>query len=217
MDRRQLLNDNQEALRLAMDGRQSSIWTAIPGIIETVNLAENTCTVQPVIQGLIEHDDNTQQWVNLPQLIHVPIVFPRAGGFAMTFPIMAGDEVLVVFASRCIDAWWQSGGIQKPIEFRMHDLSDGFAIPGAYSQPNKLANISASEAQLRNVEGDAYIGLTADKKIKLVAPGGIEVTGDIVVTGEVTADEVTADGIELSTHLHSGVTVGAGNTGVPVP
>ena len=31
------------------------------------------------------------------------MVFPGGGGFALTFPVAAGDECLVVFASRCID------------------------------------------------------------------------------------------------------------------
>ena len=33
------------------------------------------------------------------------------------------------------DSWWQSGGIGVPIESRMHDLSDGFAILAPTSQP----------------------------------------------------------------------------------
>jgi hypothetical protein len=39
-DRRELLNDEQEAFRLAMDGRLSSLWTAMPGIVQKVDLAK---------------------------------------------------------------------------------------------------------------------------------------------------------------------------------
>ena len=106
----------------------------MPGIVQSVDLATMTCSVQPAIQGTIELEDGSLQTTNYPLLIHVPIIFPRAGNFIITLPLAAGDEVLVSWACRCIDAWWQSGGIQRPMEARMHDLSDGFAIPGPTSQ-----------------------------------------------------------------------------------
>ena len=56
MDRAQLLNDPEEALRLALDGRQSTIWTSIPGIVTEVDLVKMTCSVQPSIQGTIENE-----------------------------------------------------------------------------------------------------------------------------------------------------------------
>lgn len=165
MDRNQLLNDSETAMRLALDGRQSTIWTAMPGIIQSVNLAAMTCEVQLAIQGTVENENGTIESVNLPLLVDVPICFPNAGGFILTFPIAANDEVLVVLASRCIDAWWQSGGIQRPMEARMHDLSDGFAIPGPRSQARLITSISSSEVQLRNAAGTTYVSLTGSGKI----------------------------------------------------
>ena len=76
----------------------------------------------------------------------MPVVFPGGGGFALTFPVAAGDECLVVFASRCIDAWWQSGGVGEPMEPRMHDLSDGFALIGVRSQPAHVSRRDVGSA-----------------------------------------------------------------------
>jgi Phage protein Gp138 N-terminal domain/GpV Apex motif len=144
-------------------------------------------------------------------------VFPSAGGLTLTLPIAQGDEILVVFASRCIDAWWQNGGIQIPMEMRMHDLSDGFAIPGPRSQPNTLTGISTTSAQLRTDAGTSFIELTKTGIINLVSPLGINLVGPIMMTGAVvTTGDVVADGISLSTHVHSGVTTGAGDSGPPV-
>lgn len=165
MDRAQLLNDAEEAMRLVLDGRQSMLWTAMPGIIQSVDLAAMTCEVQPAIQGTIEDENGAVQSVNLPLLVDVPIVFPGAAGFIITFPLAAGAEVLVVFASRCIDAWWQSGGIQRPAEMRMHDLSDGFAIPGPRSQPNVVDGISSTALEIRNLAGTTLLSITAGGKI----------------------------------------------------
>jgi hypothetical protein len=187
MDRSQLLNDAEQAMRLVLDGRQSSLWSAMPGIVQSVDFTKMTCSVQPSIQGTVENEDGTSQSVNLPLLTDVPIVFPSAGGFTLTLPLAVNDEVLVVFASRCIDAWWQSGGIQRPMETRMHDLSDGFAIPGPHSQPRVLSGISSTGAQLRNNAGTSYIEIAADGKIKLIAPAEIDITAPLVkVTGNLT-------------------------------
>jgi hypothetical protein len=89
----------------------------------------------------------------------------------------------VVFASRCIDGWWQSGGVQPPAEFRMHDLSDGFAIPGR-ARSRASSNVSTTTAQLRSDDGLAYVELDpAGHVVKIKAPGGIVLDGDVHITG----------------------------------
>lgn len=222
----QLLNDQEEAMRQVLDGRQVGMWTAIPGIIQSVNRTKMTCEVQPSIQAVLSDQNGDLTSVNLPLLINVPIVFPSGGGFLITIPLAAGDEVLVVFSSRCIDAWWQNGGFENiAMEARMHDLSDGFAIPGPRSIPKIPAgSISATDLQIRNDAGTSYVSITADGKIKLVAPTEIDVTvatlkvtGDLQVTGTITGGTVKQGTVNLGTHIHSGVTVGGGDTGVPVP
>lgn len=219
-DRSQLYNDPEESLRLAFDGRLSMLWTNFPAIVTSVDLEKNTCSVQPVIQGSIEDENGVIQYVNLPVLVDVPICWQKAGGFVLTMPLAVNDEVLVIIASRCIDAWWQSGGIQKPMEARMHDLSDGFAIPGPSSQPNKIANVSSTGAQLRNIAGTTYVEIAADGKIKMKSSSEIgleaptiKVTGNLVATGQVTSG---TPAVNLTTHVHGGVTVGSGSTGTGV-
>lgn len=221
MNRAQLLNDNEEGLRLALDGRQACIWTACPGIVTAVDFATMTVSVQPAIKGSVEQEDGTVLSVNLPVLINVPIVFPSAGGFLITLPLAVDDEVLVVFASRCIDAWWQSGGIQLAMEARMHDLSDGFAIPGPRSQPNVVGSISSSGAQIRNDAGTTYVEIAADGKIKLVTPSEVAITGNLKVSGTINAVGEVSSGvgvaeIKLTTHTHLSATPG-NPTGPPLP
>ncbi len=219
--RDQLINDPETAMRLALDGRQATIWTAMPGIVKKVTLADMTVEVQPAIQGTIEDETGAMQSVNLPLLVDVPIVFPSAGGFTITLPVAVGDEVLVIIASRCIDAWWQSGGIQRPMEARMHDLSDGFAIPGPKSQAKKISGISSTGVQIRNDAGTSYVEIAADGKIKLVSSSEIDITGNLKVTGTIAATSTVTGNtattpISLTTHTHtSGI---PGNpTGPPLP
>lgn len=184
MDRSERIADLEESLRKAIKGEMTDLWTALPGIVKAVG--DGTVDVQPAIQGQWL-DPSKGQWqnVNLPLLLDCPVVFPSAGGITLTLPIQEGDEVLVVFSSRCIDNHWQSGGVQPQAEIRMHDLSDGFALPGYRSKPRKLANVSSSTAQLRNDAGTAYVELDASGAgvINMVAPGGVNITGDLSVSG----------------------------------
>lgn len=141
------------------NSRQTLIWTALPAIVQSFDSVAMTCEVQPSIQGKIPKEDGTIELVNLPLLLDCPVVFPRGGGCSLTFPIKKGDECLVVFSSRAIDLWWQNGGVQPPVEIRMHDLSDGFAIVGVYSQPNVIPNVSTNAVQLRSNDGAAFFEL----------------------------------------------------------
>jgi len=220
-DRRELLDDPEESQRLAQEGQQAKLWTAMPGIVVSVDLSAQTVSVQPAIRGSVSLENGTTQSVDLPLLVDVPIVFPRAGGFAITFPVAPGDECLVVFGARCIDAWWQSGGVQQPLESRMHDLSDGFAILGPTSQPKKLTNVQNDGVELRTESRDTYIKLTPGTIFMqgdIVHTGNTTQTGDQTTSGTVTGTtDVVGGGISVKTHTHGGVMSGPSNTGVPNP
>lgn len=166
LSRNQLLNDAEEAMRVVLSGWQRGLWTAMPGIVKAVNLTKMTVSVQPAIQAVIADETGATENVDLPLLTDVPIVFPSAGGFTITFPVAVGNEVLVVFASRAIDSWWSNGGYQNlPVEARMHDLSDGFAIPGPHSQTTKISVISSTDLEVRNNAGNTYLSVTAGGKV----------------------------------------------------
>ena len=169
MDRREQLDDPVEALRTALDGRQAEIWTALPGIVAGFDPGAMTVSVQPAVKGAIVGEDGKARQVPLPLLVDVPVSFPQGGGFTLTFPVKAGDECLVVFASRCIDGWWQSGGVQAPAERRMHDLSDGFAIVGVRSQPRVLPAVNPENVQLRSDDGADFVEITPAGTVRLEA------------------------------------------------
>lgn len=144
--------------RRANDNR---LRVAAPGIIQSFNAKEQTVTVRLAIREKVRLDGD-EKWVEIPLLLDVPIVIPRAGGYCLTLPVQPGDECLVVFGDMCIDAWWQSGGVQNQIDCRRHDLSDGFAILGCWSQPNTIPKYSTSTAQLRNNAGSAYVEISGN-------------------------------------------------------
>lgn len=155
----------------------NKLRVAAPGIIRSFNPTEQTVTVQLAIREKVNFDGD-EKWVDIPLLLDVPIVIPRAGGYCLTLPIQPGDECLVVFGDMCMDAWWQSGGVQNQIDCRRHDLSDGFAILGCWSQPKVVPNYSTGSAQLRNNAGTAYVEISGNT-INIVG-GTVNIQGGTV-------------------------------------
>lgn len=240
MDPRERYDDPEEALRVAMEGMRSGLWTAMPGIIQSFSASAVTATVQMAIKGIVQGQNGQSQFVNLPLLVDVPVFFPRGGGCTLTFPIARNDECLVVFASRCVDGWFQSGGIQAPMQPRMHSMSDGFALVGFFSQATKISGISTSTAQLRSNDGSTYVEVNPSGQIvNVVAPAGMTVTtptftvtgvinvqnvngatnagtitGSLNATGTITGQaDVVGGGKSLKSHTHSDPQ--GGNTGPP--
>lgn len=86
------------------------------------------------------------------------------------------------------------GGIQLPMESRMHDLSDGFVMVGPMSQAKKIGNISTTAVQLRSDDGVAFVEIDPGSKniraktsslVSIEAPD-IHLTGNVTITGTVT-------------------------------
>ncbi|TDT01693.1 Gp138 family membrane-puncturing spike protein [Erwinia rhapontici] len=170
------IGGEQQFMQAIMKGTSESIRVALPGTILSFDPDTVTCTVQPSIKGYENDADGAQKSVSISVLVDVPVVFPRGGGCTLTFPVKAGDECLLIFADRCIDFWWQSGGEQEPVSQRMHHLADAFAIVGPQSQAIKISGISMSGAQLRSDDGSTFFEINpTTQKIKIVAPGGLDV------------------------------------------
>lgn len=206
-------DDDLEAMASVLDGRQTRIWTALPGYVVSFNAEAMTAVVQPTIQGRVTQIDTntgaaTTSFQNLPTLLDCPVQFPAGGGCSLTFPVKPGDECLVVFASRCIDGWWYLGGVQPPMEARMHDLSDGFVLLGFRSKPRALSSVSTTSAQLRSDDGSTYVEINpTGQLVNVEAPQGLTINAggcQLIMsqnTAQLVADEIVTVG---PTRLNNG-------------
>ncbi|HDW8252758.1 TPA: hypothetical protein RM899_002925 [Escherichia coli] len=205
----QLGSKEQADVRLA-GSVMSALRVSMPGIVQSFDPDTVTVVVQPAIKGYEPDSNGINQSTTLPLLVDVPVVFPRGGGCTLTFPVKAGDECLVIFADRCIDFWWQSGGIQEPVDERMHDLSDAFCIVGPQSQAKKIGGISTSAVELRSDDGETKLSLNpASGAINGTAPGGFNLNGlKILWDGSLQL----VDGSIVDKHTHGGVEPGGSST-----
>lgn len=193
MNRLERFDDPEAAMLAVLRGWQAGLYTAMPAIIDSFDPDKETCEAHITIQAKVTDRNGVESWQSLPKLVDVPVVFPGGGGYTLTFPVGAGDEALIVFASRCIDAWWQSGGVQVQADLRMQDLSDGFAFVGIKSQPRVLAGgVKTTGAQLRSDDGLNYVEVGAGTiKLKsatsvIIDTPATTVTGTLLVQGATT-------------------------------
>lgn len=235
MDQRERVGNYEEAITTAIQGAQSEMWTTLPGIIESFDPTTMTCVVQCALTFSQRNAQGVISSVQMPALVDCPLVFMGGGQTVQTFTPAQGDECLLHFACRCIDEWWDLGGVQPQLELRLHDLSDGFVVCGPRSKPRVIQNISPN-MQLRSIDGTVYLEIDPSGVIKIVAPNGVQITGPVNINdalqidthgnlttqGNITAQgtmdaegEGTFNGIPVSQHIHGGVAAGPTVTGAP--
>lgn len=199
--------------RVLLQQAIADLRVSIPAIVQSVDYSKNppVVTAQIAIKEILKTATGPVSTAIWP-ISNVPIALCSAGGFSFTLPVQAGDEGLLVFSDMCFDLWWARGGVQDQFERRRHDVTDCIFIPGPRSQARPIPNWSQNSAQLRTDDGTCYIELAPGGVLNFVAPGGVNINGAVVTSGE-----VTAKGIPLSAHLHPGVQTGGSNTGEPIP
>lgn len=194
-DRRERANDMATSFRAALEGFQSELWTTMPGIIQTYDPVRRMCSVQPAIQAaIVNQDTGEKEWINMPILVDCPVVFPGGGGYVLAFPILPGDEVLISIANRCIDGWWDLGGVQPQLDVRMHDLSDGFVIPGIESKLMVTPALSPTDVQLRSKDGLTMLSV-GPLGVTLTSPMPVNITS--LSTINLIAPLILANGVPI--------------------
>lgn len=196
-------------IKQGIESRLKELHTSMPGIVESFDAENQLATIQPAIRRIFVTRDGDKEILvpsDLPILINVPVIFPRGGGFSLTFPVSKGDECLLVFCERSIDNWHETGKVKSPGAKRFHSLSDATAFVGISSIPNKVPNYDDTNVQLKKDDGTVYITVKEDSSLDIHADSNINVStdADIIATCEnanITANtkiDLTAPTINLN-------------------
>lgn len=120
-----------EVLSTVMHHRIGDIHTGMPGKVVFYDPIKQKANIQPLLMRNIINIDGSETSEVLPILPNVPVMFPRAGGFFIKFPVIVGDYVWLSFGERSIDNYLAGPGtLTDPVDLRMHDLSDAVAFLG---------------------------------------------------------------------------------------
>lgn len=147
-------------------------------VAKVVSVGATTIDVRPVIQRVV--DGNA---VDLPVFPSVPPVFLSGGESYDAHPIAEGDYCLLLVSERCFDRWYGGADNVPPIEQRMHDYSDCFALVGV--SPAATAKTIPTTIERK---GDSTV--TGN----WVHAGNYELTGNMVVIGDTSTSGNTESG-----------------------
>ncbi len=185
---------DQDQNRELFDRWMYGVHTCIPGIIQAFYPETQTATVVPAIQNQINGYDGSVGYDDAPALLGVPVCFPFAltAGYALTWPIQAGDPCVIVFSQRAIDNWHEKGGIQPPEDSvlnRHHDINDGFAMIGAPALTQVLQDWLMTGTELRNLNRSKRITLRDDAIELVYNKTSVVITDKVSVTGNAETDK----------------------------
>lgn len=120
------------------------VHTAIPGKIVSYNPAK--CEAEILPYGKFKKPNG--DYLDFPQLNHIPILFPQSCGqaFMMIYPVNPGDECLILVQEQTLDTW-RSAGAQSDIDLRF-DLTNAVALMGMFAKPQPLGKEAQDDNKL---------------------------------------------------------------------
>ncbi len=124
----------QEAIRAGL----ARVHTSMPGVIVEYDETAQRAAVQPVLRGRYRDAAGIVLDEKLPVIPSVPVAWPAGNGYSLTWPLVPGDFVTLVFAERSTDEWRATGEDDvTPADLRRFSLSDAVAYPGGlpFSHP----------------------------------------------------------------------------------
>lgn len=125
------------------------------GTIHSFNAINQTATVSiNYVKTLFNFNPITGSYesttTNYPITAEAPVICLGGGGGALTFPISAGDECLILFNDRDLDNWFVGGTGSPNGTARLHSFADAIVLVGLRSLPNILLNYDTTRVSLRN-------------------------------------------------------------------
>lgn len=153
-------------------------------IARVVKVGTNLIDCQPVINRQVDGKSRT-----LPLLVDVPPIFLHGGTSYTAHPISIGDYALILINERCYDRWYSGQDEIEPLELRMHDYSDGFALVGV----NPLAGL-IDIPSLIQIQGDSDQQGNKTHTGNYTLTGDMTINGDLIVNGNIECDSFTCNG-----------------------
>jgi Phage protein Gp138 N-terminal domain/GpV Apex motif len=220
-------SDKLESLKFIIARELNNVNTVTLGkVLKCTNNGALSLVGYVDIQPMVNQMDSKDQGLAQPILYNVPYLRIQGGANAVIIDPKAGDIGICLFTSRDISSIKNTRKQGNPASLRTFSLSDGLYLGGILNaQPDQYVRFS-----------DSGIELVSPTKVTITAPSAVingptTINGNTIINGTfsqsgggastmsgtlATTGNITAGGISLQTHKHTGVTTGGGQTGNPV-
>ena len=184
--------ENQEQKALLESVRVSALCK-----VNKFDAATMTVDVQPLSKVLDGGVYRTP-----PPVLGVPVAMIRGGGFFLRPWYKAGDVGVIVYADHDIDRIAEAGQECQPNTERNHGDEDGIFVGAFIPKSNPISGVPDDTLVMSTEGGSVYIALHHDH---IEIKGDIKMVGNIEQTGRTdVTEDVTASGISLAHHTHTG-------------
>lgn len=173
----------EDLLRYHHHSIVADIHTLMPGKIVTYYPATQTADVQPMVKRPYWSDTDTpdgvtpgnKAYISYPLIPNVPVEFPGAGGYILTFPVNAGDTCDIEFSEASLAEYLSTGQESEPVDVGRHKLA--YAVCHPVFCP---------------ITPTADGAITGNDRVVLGTPGGvqIQITGANIILGAGASDFV---------------------------
>ena len=195
--------------------------TAIPAIVDDFDTATQRVSATPAIQAKYTTPEMEVQYINYPKITNIPLAMIKCPGLKITCPVKKGQNCTLIFSQRSIDNFLIDGRIHPPFEgsfpklssIRCMDMTDAMCFPGVITNPEAISGYNNDAIEIRNDAGTTKISVS-ENSLQFTQGGATLTMSENNIT--MNATKIILNGKEWDTHIHSGVTVGGGNTGVIV-
>lgn len=157
----------ETAIAETVEARMAQVWTNLPVKVVSISGDGKTATLQPLYKP--RHNGEA---VSMPQLVDVPIEWPRGGGMVMRFPIKSGDKGMVAFMSRSMDDFYETGDETAAPSARMHSLSDGVFRPGLSDKSAPVGEYDNTAFELGSEDGQFKFKMNEAGQFKMEGAQG---------------------------------------------
>jgi Phage protein Gp138 N-terminal domain len=119
--------------------------TAFPAKVIRWDVGTNTVELEPqFIETWVTQDGSREQEPrDQPYISNVPVLYPRSGGWSITFPIVPGSFGLVLCTKYSLDVWRGQGNATDPGDLRRFTMSGAVFFPvNLYPDDETLSEIN---------------------------------------------------------------------------
>lgn len=161
-------NWEDDVIGTKLTEERNSMWGEIPGQIVAFDPQKQTATVKPLYKPKFNG-----KAVEMPDLLEIPVRFPRAGKGGMTYPVAAGDRVTLRPQMRSTENYHGEDDGEAS-DARSFNLSDMEAhLDGGESLSDPIQNFDNENTHVRfNEDGSYGIRGSQDGKIKIEGSEG---------------------------------------------
>ncbi|MBP2156855.1 Gp138 family membrane-puncturing spike protein [Erwinia rhapontici] len=179
-----MIEELHNTIGQGVDFALADVHTIVVAKITSVN--DKTIGCSPVVNRVVKGESH-----QLPEFIEVPpVIIQGSVSSYIAEPISVGGYCLVLISERCYDAWYAGSDFVSPLEMRMHDYSDGFALCGVNPSSTAIPIPKDNRLIMGNTDHEGDLVLTGG----ITQQGGVTTLESCLVHGQMQYGSLKTDG-----------------------